>query len=658
MPRLVVLCVVLCASAVAAQDSPVRPAASATAAPIVRITSPLGRTGVPATIRIVAQIQWPGGDKHQQPSVVNFLVDGMLVGTVDAGPPYAVSWTDDNPFEPRQIVVEAQDASGASGRDEVTLPAFDLTDRTEVRSIVVEAGVYDQKGRAVSTLQASDFVLRENGESQTLDLVKPETLPTTTLLLVDSSQSMAARFAEVRHAVTRVAQALGAQDEVIIAPFNQHIGAVTGPTNDAATIEESIDAMKAQGGTAILNALDDGVRLLDGMSGRKVMILITDGFDENSTIDAAAALDSVQSNQVTVYSVALGGITGVSLVGERMLRQVTDATGGRAFFPWRDSDLAGVAKDVSADAHNRYLITYTPTNQQKDGKWRDIALEVPAGYHARARAGYRAALPPPIRPTIEFTVRNTAHSYVEIAASDLEVEEDGAPQKIDTFQEAVDPVSIALLLDASGSMTRSAETVRETARDFVAAVRPEDSLALLTFADEPKFAHVLGTNRSITTEAIDRYVTGGGTALYDALWDGLQHLKTVQGRRAIVVLTDGRDENNPGTAPGSAHTLDEVMELGKQVGAAIFPIGLGGRVDKPVLERLASDSGGDFYLSNDASELAEQFRAIVENIRQRYVLSYTSTNAEADGKWRRVQILPRNKSLVVSSAGGYFAPDE
>jgi VWFA-related protein len=661
MKHTLCLIVLLVAMGVAVMGAPQSPARSGSAQPLptVRITSPLGRTGLPATIRIVAQIQWPDIDKHSQSLTVNFLVDDKSVGMVDSGPPYAVSWTDDNPFEPRRIVVEAHDASGTSARDEVILPAFDLTDRTEVRSIVVEAGVYDRRDRAVSTLQAGDFVLRENGEIQTLDLVKPETLPTTTLLLVDSSQSMAGRFAEVRHAASRVAQALGGQDHVIIAPFNQHIGAVTGPTNDAATIEESIDAMRATGGTAILNALNDGVRLLDGVGGRRVIILITDGFDENSTVDAATALNAAQSNQVTVYSVALGGVTGVSLVGERMLRQLTDASGGRAFFPWRDSDLVAVANEVSVDAHTRYLITYTPHNQQKDGKWRSIAVEVPEGLHARARAGYQAALPPPIRPTIEFTVRNTAHSYVDIAAADLQVEEDGVPQRIDTFQEAVDPVSIALLLDASGSMTKSAEVVKQTARDFVATVRPEDSLALLTFADEPKFEHVLGTNRTITVDAIGKYTTGGGTALYDALWDGLQTLKTVQGRRAIVVLTDGRDENNPGTAPGSAHTIEEVMELGKQVGAAIFPIGLGSRVDKTLLEHLANDSGGDAYFSNEASELAEQFRGIVENLRQRYVLSYTSTNVEANGKWRRVQIVPRDKTgLVVSSAGGYFAPDD
>ena len=95
-------------------------------------------------------------------------------------------------------------------------------------------------------------------------------------------------------------------------------------------------------------------------------------------------------------------------------------------------------------------------------------------------------------------------------------------------------------------MTRSAETVRETAREFVKAVRPEDSLAMITFADQPVVEHAMSTNRQLTFDAIDKYKPLGG-AVGDALWDALQQLKRVQGRRAIVVLTDGRDENNPGT---------------------------------------------------------------------------------------------------------------
>src|SRR5207344_423709 len=101
--------------------------------------------------------------------------------------------------------------------------------------------------------------------------------------------------------------------------------------------------------------------------------------------------------------------------------------------------------------------------------------------------------PAPIRPSLEFRVTDAAREFVDIAAEDLEVLEDGVAQKVDTFQEAVDPVSIILDLDASGSMKKSAPDVQAAARDFVAAVRPEDNLSLITFADNVVIAHTLGT---------------------------------------------------------------------------------------------------------------------------------------------------------------------
>jgi VWFA-related protein len=632
------------------QDVP--PSTHHAPAPNVKITSPLGRTGAPATVRIVAQIQAPPESLQ-----VRFLVDGNLVGTVDSGPPYAVTWTDENPFEPREIVVEAESTEGAIGRDKVLLPPYEIADETEVASIVVDAAVYDDAGHAISTLEQPAFGVRENEEPQKIDLFAREGLPSTVVLLVDSSQSMARRLSAVQQAAHFFAENLGKRDKVIVAPFNHRVGAITGPTDDVATTTEAIKSIKAGGGTAILNAIDQMATLLHGIEGRRAIILITDGFDENSTIDVQTAVQKAQAEQVTVYSVAVGGISGVSLHGEATFRKLTDGTGGRAFFPWRDIDLLGVVREIVNDENSRYLITYTPTNQSKDGAWRAINIEVPMGYHARARSGYRAALPPPVRPQIEFRVTDAFRKYVNVTADEIEVVEDGVKQSVDTFQEAVDPVSIAMLLDASGSMTRSAEIVRQTAREFVSSVRPEDDLSLITFADQTFVEHALGKTRQYTFDAIDKYKPSGGTALYDALWGGLQQLKVVRGRRAIVVLTDGHDENKTSTGPGSAHTIEDVLQLAREVGATIFPVGLGTRVDKEFLEHLAKLSGGDAYFSADTEQLAEQFHGIIENLRQRYVLSYTSTNSKHDGAWRHVEVRPRVDSLVVTTGGGYFAPN-
>ncbi len=619
----------------------------------IQITSPLGRTGLVTKERIVARVHVPPGTVL---SPLTFYVDGKLVGTVASGPPYAVDWTDENPFEPREIVVQAADAAGNTIKDKVVLPPFEITDSTDVTSILLEIGVYDKNGRSVAQLEPSAFVVRENGVQQGIDLVTRETLPTTIVLLVDNSQSMSRRIDFVRLAAARLGAALRQRDKVIVVPFNAHIGTITGPTNDAATITGAIDAMRANGGTAILDSVRESARLLEGVEGRRAIILITDGYDENSTAKTADVLKSVKEADITVYGVGVGGIAGISLKGEAMLRSLADETGGRVFFPPREPDLMAVSDAVAADAHGRYLVTYTPENQRHDGTWREVAVDVPDGYHVRTRPGYFAPAPPPIRPFIEFTATNQSREFTDVAAGDLDVVEDGVAQAVDTFQDAVDPVSIVMALDASGSMKKSAEAVRETAREFVLAVRPEDSLALMTFADEVQFAHPLATNRQPTLDAIGKYIPDGGTALYDALWTSLEQLKAVNGRRAIAVLTDGRDENNPGTAPGSVHTLADVLALTRQTGATIFPIGLGTNVDRPVLEQLATESGGEVSFVSDASLLGDEFGRIIENLRRRYVVSYTSTNSARDGAWRTVQIRSRVEGMVVTTQGGYFAP--
>jgi VWFA-related protein len=169
---------------------------------------------------------------------------------------------------------------------------------------------------------------------------------------------------------------------------------------------------------------------------------------------------------------------------------------------------------------------------------------------------------------------------------------------------------------------------------------------------------VLAKNRDWTIDAISKYVANGGTALYDAVWNSLLTLRDVPGRRAVVVFTDGRDENNPGTAPGSVHTLDEVIELAKETGAIVYGVGLGTKVDVAALQRLADVSTGQVFVATDASDLDRQFKRVVESLRRRYVLGYTSKNSTHDGSWRTVEIRPRTPGQEVRSAGGYFAPDK
>ena len=628
--------------------------AAAPGAPSVKITSPLGRMGTSGKVRIVAQIH-AAPDTTLKP--IRFYVDNVLLGVDADGPPYALEWLDENPYERREIAVEVEDELGQVARDVVELKPFEIVEVTGASRVLLEASVYDKVGRFVSGLAPSSFTVTEDGVPQEIDLVSQETLPATFALLIDSSQSMSRRIDFVRDASRRFIQYLRPKDQVLVAPFTRGLGALTGPTADQKTILEAVGHVGSGGGTAILDSLVEVSKKLPTGEGRCAIVLITDGYDENSVMSPEDALAAVKAARVTVYVVGIGGIAGISLKGERLLKRIASETGGQVFFPPREEDIVAVHGRLAEDAQNRYLVTYTPSNQTADGAWRSVKVMTAPGYKVRTRDGYLGPKPSPVHPALEFTITDAEQGYVDLSAEDLVVVEDGVEQAIDAFHEAVAPVSIVLALDESGSMRRSAAAVVEAAHEFVAALRPEDSLAPMLFADQAVLVHDLTKDRGAVIEAIDGYKAIGGTALYDALSDAMARLKRVEGRRAIVVLTDGRDENNPGTGPGSARSLDDVLAMVKETDATIFTIGLGTRVDRPPLEQLARLSGGQAYFPVEVSGLRDQYRRIVENLRRRYVLSYTSTNIARNGAWRNVEIRSRSSGIVVTSRGGYFAPD-
>ena len=622
----------------------------------VQITSPLGRTGIPGTIRIVARVRT--AEDHEV-MLTRFFVDDVMVGEVSDGPPYAVPWVDENPFDPARIKVEAYDTAGATADDTVTLSPLELVDTAEVASVLLEASVEDLDRRSVRDLTPEQFVLTENDIEQAIDQVLVEAVPATFTILVDRSQSMSRRIGMVRDAAAGLTSRLRKADLVAVVPFAKEIGPITGPTQDRETVRDAISTIDATGGTALLDAVTRVSKLLGEVQGRHALVLITDGYDEHSSATVDEAIAAVKDAHAILYVIGVGGVAGISLQGQQMLRKLADDSGGRAFFPARTSQLAETHELVSSNVFHRYLITYTPQNQRPDGTWRAIALSTGDRDHTiRTRDGYFAPDPPPVRPSIEFTITDHERRLLEVGAEDLIVVEDGVEQTVEGFQEAADPVSIILALDSSGSMKPSAEAVMKAARTFVQSIREEDSLAVLTFADRPLFAHDLTTTREWSLDAIDEYTPIGGTALYDTVVDSLARLRRVEGRRVLVLLTDGRDEDNPGTGPGSLHTYAEALGELRDTEAVVYPIGLGPNIDPAVMEGLAVESGGAAYFPQDVSTLAADYRRIVENLRRRYVITFTSTNSTRDGGWRDVEIRTRAPGTIVNSRGGYFAPDK
>ncbi len=297
-----------------------------------------------------------------------------------------------------------------------SLEPFDIVEESQVTSVLVDAAVQDKNGRFLKSLPASAFTLLEDGVPQVLDLARQETVGATFALLVDSSASMSRRLDFVQRTAGLLYDYMTPLDRMIVAPFAKSLLSVTGPTDDRQTVAEAIRAIHSSGGTAILDSLIQLAHGFPESPGRRVVILITDGYDENSASSVDEALAALKEARVTVYAVGIGGVAGVSLKGEKVLRRLAAETGGRVFLPSTESQLELVHTALVDEVRNRYLLTYTPDAIRiRTASGGSITVQVPdPTYHVAARAGYFAPKPPPVRPTIEFTATDPQGAYLSI----------------------------------------------------------------------------------------------------------------------------------------------------------------------------------------------------------------------------------------------------
>ena len=234
--------------------------------------------------------------------------------------------------------------------------------------------------------------------------------------------------------------------------------------------------------------------------------------------------------------------------------------------------------------------------------------------------------------------------------------------------------TVILALDTSRSMTatdvkpsRLAAAVA-AARTFLDVAPDGYSIGIVAFSTRATVVLSPTTDRDAARTALDQITLGSGTALGDAIdrsvaaaRPGLtadQPTPKDAPPATVVLLSDGRDEDNPGTGPGSARTQDDVFAALEDTDAVIYPIGLGPRVDRALLQQLAARSGGQAYFPEDVSSLRDDYARVIESLRRRYVVSYTSTNTKRDGGWRAVQINIRQPETTVRSRGGYVAPEQ
>jgi Ca-activated chloride channel family protein len=265
---------------------------------------------------------------------------------------------------------------------------------------------------------------------------------------------------------------------------------------------------------------------------------------------------------------------------------------------------------------------------------------------------------------VNATVTDSLNRYVSgLGQEHFQIWEDKLEQKIEYFSAEDVAVSIGMIFDVSGSMKDKISTARDAAVTFLKTGNPDDEYFLVEFANRPEVASGFTTDISKLQSKIIFTPAKGMTAMYDAVYVGLEKLKEGNNpKKALLLITDGEDNR-------SRYTFQNVKDFVKEQDVQIYAIGItdewnsqlgAGRTGRAMLEELADLTGGRAFFPDSVYELEDICTKIAIELKNQYVIGYHSTNAAKDGKWRKLRLKvnpPKGiQHLNVRAKAGYFAP--
>jgi len=249
--------------------------------------------------------------------------------------------------------------------------------------VLIPAAVTDPLNRFVLGLQKQDFHLLEDGAEQTIAHFSGEDAPLSLGLVFDTSGSMGDKLRTSRQAALRFLTTMNAQDEAFLIKFSDRAELAVGFTNQTEEIQNSLTAVQSGGLTAMLDAAEMALRQMKkAKNPRKAILIISDGGDNNSRYSVAEIESLVREADVQVYAMGVfepsifPSLTKEEVSGPRLLSELAEQTGGRAFSASDPNDLPNVAVRIGIELRNQYVLAYSPKNQRRDGKYRRVEVKV------------------------------------------------------------------------------------------------------------------------------------------------------------------------------------------------------------------------------------------------------------------------------------------
>jgi len=260
--------------------------------------------------------------------------------------------------------------------------------------------VTDGNGQLITNLNKTDFKVFDGNRLQKIDsFLREADLPLSVVLLIDQSSSTSQLLEFERAAAMDFFSSTlkRGKDRAAVIGFSNDPQVLVDFTDDLTQLESGMKKLKAGGGTGVYDAVYFAAQQkLSKEQGerRKVIILITDGFDTFSSRTLKEAMDRVQRHDALIYAISVTRATAKTderEAGEKAIRQMVDETGGRAYFPTQLSDMSREFKKIENELRSQYSLSFTPVNPF-DGTYRKLRVELSdKKYKARSRTGYVAS---------------------------------------------------------------------------------------------------------------------------------------------------------------------------------------------------------------------------------------------------------------------------
>jgi Ca-activated chloride channel family protein len=278
-------------------------------------------------------------------------------------------------------------------------PAF----RAGVELVSLNVTVSDPGGRYVTDLEQEDFSVFEDGAKQEITFFNKTNLPVALALMLDTSASMDTKLQTAQEAAVGFARRLRSQDVAEVIDFDSRVTILANFTNNASELEQAIRKTSAGGSTSLYNAVYIALKDLKKQVAknveeirRRAIVVLSDGEDTSSLLPFDEVLDLAKRSETAIYGIGLRDHEGSTesrgfREAEFVLRQLSQETGGRAFFPKQLPDLAKVYSQISDELSSQYTIGYTSRNPRRDGSFRRVVVRVTRPQvTARTRQGYFA----------------------------------------------------------------------------------------------------------------------------------------------------------------------------------------------------------------------------------------------------------------------------